>query len=79
MSWYQPKYASSYDALGLRRYNGGSSNADKVKGWCFSTRLQSSTIALSTGKVEGATVTLAGSTALAAGMISLLGTSTFIF
>ena len=38
MSWYQPKYAQTYSKDGLRRYQGGSEDASKVKGYCVGPR-----------------------------------------
>lgn len=36
--WYQPTYASTYASTALRRYNGGTADADKVKAWCARLR-----------------------------------------
>lgn len=73
MWWYQPTYSSSYTGGTLRRYNGGSSDGSKVKGYCVSQRIATS--AKSThipgGFVAGSTVTLAGASAMAAGAIAL--------
>jgi len=73
MWWYQPKYASSYAAGTLRRYNGGSTDGSKVKGYCVSQRLAKSTASthIAGGFSAGSTVTLAGASAIAAGAIAL--------
>jgi hypothetical protein len=72
MSWYQPKYASTYSASALRRYNGGKSDGDKVKGYCISTRLLSASATVSKGIVaNSATVTLSRAAAITAGAIAL--------
>jgi len=34
-SWYQPKYATTYAAGALRRYNGASGSRDKVRAYCM--------------------------------------------
>jgi len=76
--WYQPTYASTYASTVLRRYNGGSGDADKVKAYCAKMRAtatltvyQSST-ALVAATVAGTSgvVTLTGAQALAAGAIA---------
>jgi hypothetical protein len=36
--WFQPKYAATYSASALRRYNGGSSDGDNVKAYCAEQR-----------------------------------------
>jgi len=80
MLWLQPKYASTYAAGTLRRYSGGSSNGDKVKGYCFSTRLVSVTSNVSKGIVANTAVTtLTGAAALFAGVSAVLGTAAVIF
>lgn len=73
MWWYQPTYSSSYTAGTLRRYNGGSSDGSKVKGYCVSQRMATSTESthIPGGFTAGTTVTLAGASAMAAGAIAL--------
>ena len=72
MTWYQPKYASTYSASSLRRYNGGTNDGDKVKGYCVSTRLTAGTTHLSAGLVANTSaVTLSGAVAISAGAIAL--------
>jgi len=39
MSWYQPKYAVTYEASALRRYNGGRDEPSKVKAYGIGMRL----------------------------------------
>lgn len=71
-TWYQPKYASTYSSTSLRRYNGGTSDADKVKSYCVAQRLLATTTHVATGfTVAVASVTLSGASALAASAIAL--------
>lgn len=35
MTWYQPTFAATYLSSALRRYNGGTADADKVKAYCI--------------------------------------------
>ena len=79
MTWYQPKYASTYGSSALRRYNGGTSDADKVKAYCVSTRIVTVTSHVTAGFVAGSAVTLSGAAALTAGVATLLGSTVFIF
>merc|ERR1712072_1661145 len=37
-TWYQPKWAATYAATALRRYNGGGTEVEKVQGYCVSMR-----------------------------------------
>merc|ERR1712110_842559 len=70
--WYQPNYATSYASSALRRYNGGTSDASKVKSYCVATRLLATTTHVSTGfTVAVASVTLSGASALAASALAL--------
>lgn len=78
-TWYQPTYASTYASTVLRRYNGGSGDADKVKAYCAMLRdiATASTTYASTTAMVAATVggtagvvTLTGAQALAAGAIA---------
>lgn len=71
MWWYQPKFATTYAATALRRYNGGKSDADKVKGYCASQRKADGAAHKSGGWKAGATVTLAGAAALAVSAVAL--------
>ena len=70
MTWYQPKYAATYAETALRRYNGGTADADKVKAYCVAMRLVSAASAISPLDITAAsttgTVTLTGASALAA-------------
>jgi len=76
--WYQPTYASTYASTALRRYNGGSSDGDKVKAWCARMRVTETLTVYQTGSalvaatVAGTSgvVTLTGAEALAAGAIA---------
>jgi len=68
-TWYQPKWASTYTTTQLRRYNGGSTDGDKVKGWCVGVRSITSS-ATDNIPVAGTQVTVTGATALAAGAIA---------
>lgn len=74
MTWYQPTYASTYSSTALRRYNGGTADADKVKAYCVGLRLLSVTTVLTTTGITAAsstgTVTLTGASALAATAIA---------
>ena len=77
--WYQPTYASTYASTTLRRYNGGSGDADKVKAYCAKQRpidtasttydSNSALVAATVGGTNGV-VTLTGAQALAAGAIA---------
>ena len=77
--WYQPTYASTYASTALRRYNGGSGDADRVKAYCMmqqdidsaSTTFQTATaaVAATVGGTSGV-VTLTGAQALATGAIA---------
>ena len=77
--WYQPTYASTYASTTLRRYNGGSGDADKVKAYCAKQRpidtasttydSNSALVAATVGGTSGV-VTLTGAQALAAGAIA---------
>jgi len=71
MWWYQPKYATTYAASVLRRYNGGKSDGEKVKGYCVSARLTTGATHLTAGFLAGTEVTLSGAATLAAGAIAL--------
>jgi len=70
MTWYQPTYAATYAETALRRYNGGTADADKVKAYCVGLRLVSAASAISPTEITAAsttgTVTLTGASALAA-------------
>lgn len=68
-TWYQPKWASTYTSSALRRYNGGATDGDKVRGYCVGAR---SLTDASTDYVPvvGTQVTVTGATALAAGAIA---------
>lgn len=77
MTWFQPTYASTYTSTALRRYNGGTSDADKVKPYCVGMRLISVSVVLTTTGITAANtagtsgiVTLTGASALAAGAIA---------
>ena len=77
MSWYQPKYATRYSSTGLKRYNGGSTDGSKVRGYCMGMRLLSGSTKLTTSGIVPANgsglqgvVTLSGASALAAGAIA---------
>jgi hypothetical protein len=77
--WYQPTYASTYASTVLRRYNGGSGDADKVKAYCARLRdvdsssttyaTETALVAATVGGTSGV-VTLTGAQALAAGAIA---------
>lgn len=77
--WYQPTYASTYASTVLRRYNGGSGDADRVKAYCAKIRpidtasttydSNSALVAATVGGTAGV-VTLTGAQALAAGAIA---------
>ena len=70
MTWYQPTYAATYAETALRRYNGGTADADKVKAYCVGLRSTVTATALSPTDITAAsstgTVTLTGASALAA-------------
>merc|ERR1712139_203634 len=70
-TWYQPKYATTYSSSSLRRYNGGTADADKVKGYCVAQRLLATASHVATGFTAAETVTLTGASALAASAIAL--------
>merc|ERR1711981_371310 len=74
MTWYQPTFAATYSSTALRRYNGGTADADKVKAYCVGLRLIATTTVLSTTGITAASatgvVTLTGATALAASAIA---------
>ena len=74
MTWYQPTLASTYSSTALRRYNGGTADADKVKAYCVGLRRLDATAVLSTTGITAAsatgTVTLTGASALAATAIA---------
>lgn len=38
MTWFQPRYATTYSASSLRRYNGGNMDFDRVRPYCVSAR-----------------------------------------
>merc|ERR1711970_830351 len=77
--WYQPTYAATYASTALRRYNGGSGDASKVKAYCAKQRptdtgstaydANSALVAATVGGTSGV-VTLTGAQALAAGAIA---------
>lgn len=69
--WYQPVWANTYSASVLRRYNGGGTEAEKVKGYCVSKRLISNTSHAAGGFVAQTVATLTGATAIATGAIAL--------
>lgn len=84
MEWYQPPYANSYDITSLRRYNGGTNDYNKVRGYCVSARNISSTatkFGITQADVTGSNgaVTLSGATTLAAGAIIAFGTAMLAF
>jgi hypothetical protein len=77
MDWYQPKYASRYTSTGLKRYNGGATDASKVRAYCMGQRLTATTTVLGTTGIRAAdtsgnsgVVTLSGASTLAAGAIA---------
>ena len=81
MSWFQPAYASTYKG-GLRRYNGGGSDATRVKGYCVAARsltwatpATSSNIQVADGSGVAGTVTLTGASALVASAVAFGVTS----
>ena len=69
MSWYQPKYATSYVKTALRRYNGGRDFPSRVKGYCVGMRLLTNT-------ASGTDVTFADQAGVG-GVVSLAGASAF--
>jgi len=73
--WYQPIWANTYAASALRRYNGGGTEAEKVKAYCVSKRTLAETTAaahISAGFVAITTVvSLTGASAIASGAIAL--------
>ena len=83
MSWFQPAYASTYKG-GLRRYNGGGSDATRVRGYCVAGRaLSYATPATSAagdivpadGSGVAGIVTLTGASALVASAVAFGVTS----
>lgn len=75
MSWYQPKYASTYSATSLRRYSGGDNEGSKVKAYCVGPRtITDANIATDITPADDAglsgVVTLQGASALTAGAIA---------
>jgi len=68
--WYQPKWASTYAAGVLRRYNGGTTDAHKVRGYCVGVRNISDASTDYAPVASAAFATLTGATALAAGAIA---------
>ena len=77
MLWYQPTYAATYSSTALRRYNGGTADANKVKPYCVGLRLLATTTVLSSTDITAASssgtsgvVTLTGASAIAAGAIA---------
>lgn len=68
-TWYQPKWASTYTTTQLRRYNGGTTDGDKVKGYCVGVRSITNS-SVDNVPVAGTQVTVTGATALAAGAIA---------
>lgn len=44
MTWYQPKYATSYVGSGLRRYNGGDDFPSRVRGYGIGLRMLTHTL-----------------------------------
>lgn len=74
MTWYQPKYQTYYPTGTLRRYNGKSTDYDKVRAFCVSARNLSSntffgvTVADKSG-VNGV-ASLSGATTLAVSAIA---------
>jgi len=76
-TWYQPKYAATYAANELRRYNGGPGFGSKIKAYCIGQHALTDT---HTGALNGVTpadnsgvggvVTLSGAFALSAGAIA---------
>ena len=70
--WYQPIWSNTYAATALRRYNGGGTEAEKVKAYCVSQRLLSVSTHVAGGFVaQTAVTTLTGASALAASAIAL--------
>merc|ERR1711990_588123 len=77
--WYRPTYASTYASTTLRRYNGGTADASKVKAYCARLRAADpasttynsgdALVAATVGGTSGV-VTLTGAQALAAGAIA---------
>lgn len=71
-TWYQPKWASTYAATALRRYNGGGTEVEKVQAYCVSARRLDGTAHKSGGFVKTSAVsTLSGASVIAAGAIAL--------
>lgn len=70
--WYQPVWSNTYAATALRRYNGGGTEAEKVKAYCVSMRKLDGASHLTGGFVaQTAVTTLTGASALAASAIAL--------
>lgn len=74
-TWYQPKYAATYAATELRRYNGGPSFGSRVKAYCIGQHVLDNAYvnadvrAADHAGVAGV-VTLSGAFALSAGAIA---------
>lgn len=51
LEWFQPIWANTYSASALRRYNGGGTEAEKVKAYCVSKRDLAGTVHKSGGFV----------------------------
>ena len=80
MFWYQPTWEHTYINTGLRRYNGGETNGDKVLAYCAGLRSTNATqdsysslTALVPATVGGnqGVITLTGASGLAVGAIAL--------
>lgn len=76
MSWFQPKWATTYAANKLRRYSANQNPADQVLAYCMGTRPVSSTvqaidIARATHAGADGVVTLAGAASLLASVAAL--------
>jgi len=70
--WYQPVWSNTYAATALRRYNGGGTEAEKVKAYCVSQRKLDGATHISNGFVaQTAVTTLTGASALAASALAL--------
>jgi hypothetical protein len=74
-SWYQPKYAASYAATSLRRYNGGPNFGSRVRAYCVGTHTLDNTavnadVTAADYAGVGGIVTLSGAFALSAGAIA---------
>ena len=73
--WYQPSYASTYASTSLRRYNGGTADADKVKAYC--ARLRG--VASSQTTYDAASALIAATKAGTAGVVTLTGAQALAF